>query len=380
MNNLDKQYFDLLEDILSNGTQKGDRTGTGNISVFGRMIRHKMSEGFPLITTKKVYFKGVLVELLWFLKGGTNIKYMVDNDCNIWVGDAYKKFQRVQTTILKLKPPTSDEALAKYIDWYKNIKTKEDFIRKIKTDDSFAEKHGELGPVYGKQWRDWEGNVPLKIDGGQGTKTSEIWSGKFNRIRIDQIKELIEKLRNNPEDRRMIVNAWNVHEIPTMTLPPCHYSFQVYVRPLSLEERREIWNKKVARLQYMLYWFTPKTEDDAFDKQKIPRYEISLMFNLRSSDVPLGLPFNLASYGLLLEILAKHVNMVPGELIASIGDTHIYLNQVPMIKEQLERESFPLPTIKIADRPISDISEYEIEDFELVGYQSQSAIKIPLSN
>lgn len=374
MNNLDKQYFELLEDILKNGTQKGDRTGTGNISVFGRMIRHKMSEGFPLITTKKVYFKGVLVELLWFLKGGTNIKYMVDNDCNIWVGDAYKKFQSVQQAIIGLKAPASDEALAKYIDWYENTKSKEDFIRKIKTDERFAERHGELGPVYGKQWRDWEGNVPIYIDGGQGAPgKNEVWDGRFERHRVDQIKDIINKLKNNPEDRRMIVNAWNVHEIPTMTLPPCHYSFQVYARPLLHEER---W--KIADLtpNMMEFDYANRT----CDEYGVPKYEISLMFNIRSNDVPLGLPFNLASYGLLLEILAKHVNMVPGELIASIGDTHIYLNQVPMIKEQLERESFPLPKLKIANREVNDISEYEIEDFKIVGYQSQLAIKIPLSN
>lgn len=379
MNNLDKQYFELLEDILKNGTQKGDRTGTGNISVFGRMIRHKMSEGFPLITTKKVYFKGVLVELLWFLKGGTNIKYMVENDCNIWVGDAYKKYCASFTT-----PPEdpNSQLLGPQLISVKPVDLdRESFIQKIKLDPAFAEKWGELGPVYGKQWRDWEGNVPIYIDGGQGAPgKNEVWDGRFERHRVDQIKDIINKLKNNPEDRRMIVNAWNVHEIPTMTLPPCHYSFQVYARPLSLDERRAIWNKRIEGLQYMLMWMSPKTEDDALDEQKVPRYELSLMFNIRSNDVPLGLPFNLASYGLLLEILAKHVNMVPGELIASIGDTHIYLNQVPMIKEQLERESFPLPALKIANREVNDISEYEIGDFEIVGYQSQSAIKIPLSN
>jgi len=235
MNNLDKQYFELLEDILSNGTQKGDRTGTGNISVFGRMIRHKMSEGFPLITTKKVYFKGVLVELLWFLKGGTNIKYMVENDCTIWVGDAYKKFQSVQNAIIGLKPPASDEALAKYIDWYENIKTKDDFIEKIKTDDQFAQRHGDLGPVYGKQWREWQGSIPS----------------------IDQIKDLIDKLKNNPEDRRMIVSAWNVQEIPLMTLPPCHYSFQCYARPLSSKERVNLWKVKhgMTESEELLYLY-----------------------------------------------------------------------------------------------------------------------------
>lgn len=379
MNNLDKQYFELLEDILKNGTQKGDRTGTGNISVFGRMIRHKMSEGFPLITTKKVYFKGVLVELLWFLKGGTNIKYMVENDCNIWVGDAYKKYCASFTT-----PPEdpNSQLLGPQLISVKPVDLdRESFIQKIKLDPAFAEKWGELGPVYGKQWRDWEGNVPIYIDGGQGAPgKNEVWDGRFERHRVDQIKDIINKLKNNPEDRRMIVNAWNVPEIPQMTLPPCHYSFQVYARPLNLDERRAIWNKRIEGLQYMLMWMSPKTEDDALDEQKVPRYELSLMFNIRSNDVPLGLPFNLASYGLLLEILAKHVNMVPSELIASIGDAHIYLNQVPMIQEQLTRNSFPLPKLKISDKDVEDIGDYEIDDFTIVDYKSHDSIKIPLSN
>lgn len=360
MNNLDRQYSDLLSDILEHGTIKGDRTGTGNISVFGRTIRHKMSEGFPLITTKKVYFKGVAVELLWFLKGGTNIKYMVDNGCNIWVGDAYKQFEK------NCIPGTGKKM------------SKAEFIEMIKNDPDFAKVWGELGPVYGKQWRNWEvfnHDIQNKSEDGKHV------SGEFyNAEPIDQIKDIIHKLKNNPEDRRMIVSAWNVPEIPQMTLPPCHYSFQVYARPLSLDERRAIWNKRIEGVQYMLMWMSPKTEDDALDEQKVPRYELSLMFNIRSNDVPLGLPFNLASYGLLLEILAKHVNMVPSELIASIGDAHIYLNQVPMIREQLTRNSFPLPKLKISDKDVEDIGDYEIDDFTIVDYKSQDSIKIPLSN
>lgn len=339
MNNLDNQYTALLKDILENGTKGGDRTGTGNISVFGRTIRHKMSEGFPLITTKKIYFKGVLVELLWFLSGSTNIKFMLDNNCNIWVGDAYKKFE--QSCI----PGTGKKM------------NKEEFTEMIKTDPWFANTWGDLGPVYGKQWRDWQ-------DKPNG---------------IDQIADLIFKLKNNPEDRRMIVSAWNVPEIPKMTLPPCHYSFQCYARPLSGEERvsklsgfdkEYMVDNRLSEIGMLEYC----------DSLNIPKHELSLMFNIRSNDVPLGLPFNLASYGLLLEILAKHVNMVPGELIASIGDTHIYLNQVPMIEEQIDRESYPLPTLKISDREVNDIADYKIEDFEIIGYQSQAAIKIPLSN
>jgi len=373
MNNLDKQYAELLADVLANGTQKGDRTGTGNISVFGRTIRHKMSEGFPLLTTKKVYFKGILVELLWFLRGETNIKYMVDNGCNIWVGDAYKKFENVRNSMLQMRAPAGEEQLSRYIDWYEQVDTRQKFIEKIKTDDTFAKHHGELGPIYGKQWRNWEEYVPVTIADEQEFLGVTSYDGRFLRKSIDQIKELINKLKNNPEDRRMIVNAWNVADIPDMTLPPCHYSFQVYARPLSQQER---WN---------MAGLTPNMNDFDYcdtlcNENNVPKYELSLMFNIRSNDVPLGLPFNLASYGLLLEILAKHVNMVPGELIASIGDAHIYLNQIPMMEEQLKREAFPLPVLKIADKEVKDISEYEIDDFEIVGYQSHEALKVPLSN
>lgn len=359
MNSLDRQYTDLLIDILDHGTIKGDRTGTGNISIFGRTIRHKMSDGFPLITTKKVYFKGVAVELLWFLKGGTNIKYMVDNGCNIWVGDAYKQFER------NCIPGTGKKM------------SKAEFIEMIKNDPDFAKVWGELGPVYGKQWRNWEVfNRDIQSESEDGKHIS----GEFcNAEPIDQIKDIIYKLKNNPEDRRMIVSAWNVPEIPQMTLPPCHYSFQVYARPLDGIERVSLLSAmdKAYMVDNLL---TEMGMLEYCDSRNVPKYELSLMFNIRSNDVPLGLPFNLASYGLLLEILAKHVNMVPGELIASIGDAHIYLNQVPMIQEQLIRNSFPLPKLEISDKVVEDIGDYEIDDFTIVDYKSHDSIKIPLSN
>lgn len=357
MNTLDKQYCDLISDILANGTVKGDRTGTGNISVFGRTIRHKMSDGFPLITTKKVYFKAIIVELLWFLSGSTNIKYMVDNNCNIWVGDAFKKYESLKNKNLS---PVTGPLADKYAEWYKQVSSKEDFIEKIKTDVEFANIFGDLGPVYGKQWRDWSHDT--------------IGIGK-----IDQIGELINKLINNPEDRRMIVSAWNVPEIPDMTLPPCHYSFQVYARPLSCETRVSMLSD-FTKLYIIDSSFSESEMLEYCDWQNIPKYELSLMFNIRSNDVPLGLPFNLASYGILLELLAKHTNMIPGELIASIGDAHNYLNQIDGVKEQLTRSSFKLPTIKISDRKVNDLSEYQIEDFKLIGYKAHESIKIPLSN
>jgi thymidylate synthase len=323
MNNLDKQYQALLQDILDNGVTKQDRTGTGTLSVFGRQIRHKMSEGFPLLTTKKMYFKGIVTELLWFLRGDTNIKYLVDNDCHIWDGDAYKSY-------VKHWEPNIE-----YID-DKAILTQEDFINRIKTDTEFAKKWGDLGPIYGKQWRSWE------YERNEWYKGHDYYDTELSKI--DQIQNLINDLKTNPDSRRLMVSAWNPGELDQMILPPCHYGFQVYTRELSLEERTQYKKKRdgISRT------FAPYTHQ-MLDGSNIPTRAISLMYNARSQDVPLGTPFNLASYGLLLEILAKEVNMVPDELITNMGDCHIYLNQIDGIKEQLNREPYPLPKLVIND-------------------------------
>ena len=212
MNNLDKQYQELLQYILDNGVDKTDRTGTGTISVFGRQIRHKMSEGFPLLTTKKMYWKGIVTELLWFLRGDTNIKYLIDNDCHIWDADAYKKYKKEWS---KYVPGDGSFKESEYNTSkpYEAIPyTKEEFIEKIKTDDEFTKKWGDLGPVYGKQWRNWNDN-------------------------IDQISDLIKQLKENPDSRRLLVSAWNASDLPKMTLPHCHYGFQVYTRELSYNEK-----------------------------------------------------------------------------------------------------------------------------------------------
>ena len=263
---MDKQYLKLLKDILDNGTNKSDRTGTGTLSVFGRCIRHDMEEGFPLLTTKKMSIKSIMTELKWFLKGDTNIKYLVDNGCNIWSGD-YSKSGR--------------------------------------TDN-------ELGPIYGKQWRDWNG--------------------------IDQIKSLIEQIKTNPDSRRLIVSAWNVGELDEMTLPPCHDSFQCYVS-----------NGK-----------------------------LSLLWRQRSVDTFLGLPYNIASYGMLLLLLCQETGYGPGELIGNLGDTHLYSNHIEQAKLQLtrSRELYDLPTVKLSN---VDILNGEF-DYELINYKSHPKIKAPLSN
>ena len=274
-NQLDKKYQQLLSDIIAFGVEKKDRTGTGTISEFGHQIRHKMSEGFPLLTTKKMAWKQIVSELLWFLTGQTNIAFLHKHNNHIWDGD-YEKSGRTD---------------------------------------------GELGPIYGKQWRKW--------DGKNG--------------RIDQIDDLVKELKTNPDSRRLMVSAWNVGELDEMVLPPCHYGFQVWTR----EENGQ-------------------------------RY-ISLMWNQRSVDTFLGLPFNIASYGLLLHIIANEVDMIPDELIGNLGDTHLYLNHIEQAKEQISRESFDLPILK-TNAKIDGICCNVPDDFILEGYQSHPPIKAPLSN
>jgi thymidylate synthase len=352
MNKLDKQYQDLLQTILDYGVEKKDRTGTGTKSIFGYTIRHNMQDGFPVLTTKKMAWKTMVTELLWFLRGDTNIKFLVDNGCHIWDGDAFKNYINKTNEYKGDWPDTMDE-----------------FIERIKTDDKFANKWGELGPVYGKQWRSWSAGV-LEDKHGLGN--------------IDQIQNLIRDLKTNPDSRRLMVTAWNVGELDQMVLPPCHYGFQVYTRELSWEERRDLLTKEQFRDEFgYLSPFTEPIINYYLNSKNIPKRAISLMYNCRSQDVPLGTPFNLASYGLLLTILAKEVNMVPDELISNMGDCHIYLNQIDGVKEQLTREPFELPTLNQfptyeGSRP--SIESYVIGDFTLKNYQSHPTIKMPLSN
>ena len=357
-NTLDKKYQNLLKDILDNGIKKSDRTGTGTLSVFGRQIRHKMSEGFPLLTTKKMYWKGIVTELLWFLRGDTNIKYLVDNDCHIWDGDAYKNYCN---------------QIPEYSRQF--TMSKEDYINKIKTDNEFAKKWGELGPIYGKQWRRWGTGETVTVGhNGQHTLLGE-------KV-VDQIANLINDLKTNPDSRRLMVNAWNVGELDQMTLPPCHYGFQVYTRELSLEERWRFYYKKdldINRKHGEWDSFEQSSQKN-LDNLNVPKRAISLMYNARSQDVPLGTPFNLASYGLLLEIIAKEVNMVPDELITNMGDCHIYLNQIDGVKEQLTRKPYELPKLVMVTNPELKFDEYVYDNFKLVNYQSHPTIKIPLSN
>jgi thymidylate synthase len=410
-NTLDKQYTDLLQTILDYGVEKKDRTGTGTKSIFGYTIRHNMKHGFPLLTTKKMAWKTMVTELLWFLRGDTNIKYLVDNNCHIWDGDAYKSYleytRNLHVDILK----------------YTIILSQEDFINRIKTDTEFAKKWGELGPVYGAQWRKWYWrSEPVLPEEKYMIYTTEgkpvTWSeDKY----IDQIDNLIDDLKTNPDSRRLMVNAWNVGELGQMVLPPCHYSFQVYTRELSNEEKWEQYTKSGLNIEINGTPLELKHMGTAFYPESLPQRAISLMWNQRSVDTFLGLPFNIASYGLLLTMIADEMNMVPDELIGNLGDTHIYLNHIEQVKEQIgrdltdeeryniwfdnnyetgmerffdpnklpnfddpyykptpyrTREPYPLPKVSVRD----GIYCSSVNDVILENYQSHPAIKAPLSN
>ena len=350
MNKIEEQYRGLLGTLLENSIEKSDRTGTGTLSVFGRQIRHNMKDGFPLLTTKKIAVKTMMTELKWFLKGDTNIKYLVDNGCNIWNGDAYKNYRnKFEPAPYQFTPDTMEE-----------------FINKIKTDNKFAKEWGELGPIYGKQWRSWKGNTWLEGN-TDGTEGSYLQSKH-----IDQIQNLINELKTNPDSRRLMVNAWNVGELPEMTLPPCHYGFQMYTRELSFNERWSLYHHTdISALGVSRsYW------DNFMDDKGIPKRAISLMWNQRSVDTFLGLPFNIASYATLLCLIAEEVNMIPDQLIGNLGDVHLYKNHIEQAREQLTREVYDLPTIEVQ---MTDILNGEF-DIEVKDYKYHPSIKAPLSN
>ena len=282
-----KQYLDLIRKVLNEGTKKEDRTGTGTISYFGYQMRFNLEDGFPLVTTKKVHLKSIIHELLWFIHGDTNIKYLVENGVSIWNDWPYKKYSESKE--------------------YQG-ESMEEFVEKIKNNDEFATKWGDLGPVYGKQWRNFDG--------------------------VDQLKNIIEEIKKNPDSRRLIVSSWNPKEVPNMALPPCHSLYQFYVID--------------GKLSLQLYQ--------------------------RSGDIFLGIPFNIASYALLLMMVAKVTGLKPGTFVHTIGDAHIYLNHIEQVNLQLSREPFPLPKM-IIHRDTDNIEDFKYEDFELVDYQCHERIK-----
>jgi len=361
--NIDDQYLAIAKSILENGTEKNDRTGTGTKSIFSAQLVHNMRDGFPLLTTKKVYFKGIVTELLWFLRGETNIKWLVENNNNIWVGDAYRAYKE-----------KSEEILGRN----KWILNKEQFIEKIKKDDYFASEWGELGPIYGVQWREWSNYRAVDPSSGVSCEYRE-------EDPIDQIQQAINTLKTNPDSRRIIVNAWNVGELDNMVLPPCHFLFQLYTEELTHNERVELTLKNVPDFKFAAH---VDTNEILMNDINIPKRKLSLKWHQRSVDLPLGLPFNIASYALLLEILAKEVNMVPGTLVGDLTNVHIYKNQIEGMMEQIERDpyEYDYPKLVIANNTTwgngidEMLGSVIISDFQVEGYESYPSIKMPLSN
>ncbi|MBC1918243.1 thymidylate synthase [Listeria booriae] len=312
-----KQYLDLEKFVLENGTQKGDRTGTGTISTFGYQMRFDLADGFPIMTTKRVPFKLVVSELLWFLHGDTNIRYLLEHNNNIWNEWA---FERWVASSEYTGPDMTDFGLrAEQDEAFKAVYLEEmaSFKSRILADDVFASKYGELGNIYGKQWREWR------------TSTGET---------IDQLADLIEMIKTNPNSRRLIVSAWNPEDVPTMALPPCHTLFQFYVAD--------------GKLSCQLYQ--------------------------RSADIFLGVPFNIASYALLTHLIARETGLDVGEFVHTMGDAHLYNNHIEQVKEQLSRTPRALPKLLLSDKPAS-IFDFDVADITLEGYDPHPAIKAPIS-
>ena len=299
-----KQYLDLVRHIRDNGVTKGDRTGTGTRSIFGYQMRFDLSDGFPLVTSKKVHLKSILHELLWFIRGDTNIRYLVENGVGIWNDWPYQSW---------LRQTGQEDDLPMYsTEWKAGM---QEFIERIKTDAAFAQQYGDLGPVYGHQWRNFEG--------------------------VDQLSQLVDDIKTNPDSRRLLVSAWNPKDIPVMVksgLPPCHSLFQFYVTE--------------GRLSCQLYQ--------------------------RSADVFLGVPFNIASYSILTLMIAQVTGLKPGDFVHTFGDAHLYSNHMEQVEEQLSRSTFALPTLAINPR-VNNLFDFVYEDFELQNYQSHGPISAPVA-
>lgn len=383
MNNTDIEYLRVLRKLHTlnkKGTnRKGDRTGTGTTSYFGDMVSFKFDEGFPILTTKSIWFSGVKTELLWFLGNHlkdpkyskferTNIRYLLDNKNRIWSEWPFVQYLRANHKII---PEVNSDQWNIEISQWEN---------RIRTDDDFCQLWGNLGPVYGAQWMEWGTHIPHRkyINSNRGDYGYSLLAGKTY---INQLSNCIDLLKNNPDSRRIMVNAWNPSEVDDMALPPCHYGFQFYTHKLSIDERMHYWfvNSKpnrdvcdhVDELEYDEKW-------EELTKRDVPERYISLMWNQRSVDTFLGLPFNISSYALLLSLVSKEVNMLPYELKGSLGDVHLYSNHIDQADEHLSRiNNYKLPNLEITEgKSMFDLTP---DDIKLVGYEKESSIKAPIA-
>lgn len=386
MNNFDKAYLDLMKEILEYGSIKEDRTGTGTISIFGKMLEFDMSYGaFPLLTTKKVYWKGVVHELLWFLSGNTNIKYLVNNGVNIWNGNAYDYFKKVWSY------SNASDTQAPSLDYFLYRVKKDSKTRLLHPTTNEKYTYGDLGNVYGAQWRNWNKQLPMHLFSDHPDKhQSKLYQREIQnpKYHVDQISNVIEGLKNNPDSRRHIVSAWNVAEIQVMALPPCHTMFQFYSEELSFNSRWSSNNYKPYDIENEVeylegYDYITQEQFENFHHNKmdelgLPKRKLSLLYNMRSNDIFLGAPFNIASYALLLKMVAQVTNHSVGKLKCSLGDCHIYSNHITQVKEQLTREPFSPPTIELNEN-INNIDAFRADDIFLKNYKSHPSIKAPMA-
>jgi thymidylate synthase len=358
-NYLDRWYREYVTDILENGKRSNDRTETGTTKTFGHQARFDLKKGFPLLTTKFVWFEGIVRELLWFLRGQTNIRPLLEQGVSIWTGNAYAHYQE----------ESSNPHLTQF-----------EFEEKIREHDGFAERWGELGPIYGKQWRSCEGLTEreTRVD-----KTLAELRGNHRekkRAEVDQISRLIEGLKESPDSRRHVVSAWNPTQINDTSIPPCHYGFQCYTEKMTVQERQRWAQSQGFNVQSLAIPETVSTDNQdwhwKFDELGIPRRSLSLMWNQRSVDSFLGLPFNIASYALLTHLLARHAGMAANEVIFSGGDCHIYDNHRDQIKEQIERVGTTyLPTLSLPEGTADDLGDYQAEEFGVEDYDPAPSIE-----
>jgi thymidylate synthase len=388
MNKVDTEYFRIVNDILTNGRLKKNRTGVDTIGIFGVQAKYNVDlNAFPLLTTKKVHWPAIVHELLWFISGDTNIKYLVDNNVRIWNEWAYKKYQ--ETCISKI-PDNELESLSvpsgmslSDVDHL----PMDAFIERIKNDVEFATKWGELGEgTYGRMWRDFPFfTIVDKTDPSTmpkfkslGTKGTYCGDEPLTFLgRIDQITKVLEKLKNNPDDRRMIVSAWHPHWVDHCALPPCHCLFHFHTEELTLEERTKLLTEEQCKNDLDLtnsYGIRPSSDLELVEKYNIPTRRLNCLLYQRSNDFFLGVPFNIASYSLLTAMIAHVSNMVPGTFTHSHGDAHVYVNHLDQIKLQMSREPKALPSLWL-NPEVKSLFDFKYDDIKLLNYDPHPAIK-----